>query len=133
MRSLAERDRLFVILSKRYLESPYCMYELFQVWMNCKGDDEAFRGRIKVFRQSDAAIGTPLERAQCAKYWRDQFRALDKFVREEGADLLGEADFGRYKLMQDFSAWVGDILSVIADTLSPRDFSEFEIHGFGTE
>ena len=115
---------MFVILSDKYLKSPYCMYELLEVWRNSKMADEEFRGRIRVFRLADAKMLGPLERAHCAKYWKEQFRELDALVREEGADLLGIEDFKRYKLMQDFAHHVGDVLALVADTLQPTDFDQ---------
>jgi len=133
MRRLGSGDRVFVILSDKYLKSPYCMYELLEVWRNSKMADEEFRRRIRVFRLPDAKMLSPLERARCAKYWKEQFTELDALVREEGADLLGEADFKRYKLMQDFAHCVGDVLALIADTLQPTDFDQLVKYGFGEE
>ena len=52
-------------------------------------------------------------------------------MREGGADLLGEADFKHYKLMQDFAHRVGDVLALIADTLQPTDFDQLVKYGFG--
>jgi internalin A len=130
MQKLGAGDRVFVILSEKYLKSPYCMYELLEVWRNCKMDDEVFRQRIRVFRLPDARMSSPLDRAHCAKYWKEQFTELDAVVRKHGADLLGQADFKRYKLMQDFAHRVGDMLALIADTLQPRDFEELKKHGF---
>ena len=66
----------------------------------------------------------------CARHWKEQFTELDAVVREHGADLLGQADFKRYKLMQDFAHRVGDMLALIADTLQPADFEELKKHGF---
>jgi internalin A len=71
--------------------------------------------------------------ARCAKHWKEQFTELDALVREHGADLLGQADFGRYKLMQDFSHRVGDMLALITDTLQPADFEELKKHGFADD
>ena len=133
MQRLGAGDRVFVILSDKYLKSPHCMNELFEVWRNCKMEDEAFRQRIRVFLLPDARMSTPLERALCAKHWKEQFTALDAVVREHGADLLGQADFKRYKLMQDFAHRVGDMLALIADTLQPADFEELKKHGFADD
>ncbi|MDZ4289669.1 MAG: toll/interleukin-1 receptor domain-containing protein [Prosthecobacter sp.] len=133
MRSLGEHDYVFVILSAKYLESPFCMYELWQIWLNCRADDEELRRRVRVFRLPDAAMMTPIDRARCARYWQDQFKELDQLVRCEGAHLLGVSDFKRYKLMKDFANRVGDILAIIADTLLPRDFVELERYGFSSE
>ena len=31
MRAIGEGDRIFVVLSDKYLKSPFCMYELFEI------------------------------------------------------------------------------------------------------
>jgi internalin A len=130
MSRLATGDRVFIILNAKYLQSPYCMAELFEVWRNCRGAAAEFLQHIRVFRLPDAAMMSPLERAQCAVHWKQQFDALNALVKEHGADILGESDFQRYKLMQDFAHRVGDILALIADTLLPKDFDELTQHGF---
>ncbi len=127
---LAKGDRVFVILSDKYLKSANCMYELMEVWRNCKMEDEEFRRRIRIFRLKNAKMMRPLDRARCAKYWKDQFEELDALVRAEGADLLGSPDFLRYKAMQDFAHRVGDVLALIADTLQPTDFDQLVQYGF---
>jgi len=130
MQQLGAGDRVFVILSDKYLKSAYCMYELREVWRNCNLEGEVLRERIRVYRMSDAAMMSPIERWRCAKYWRDQFNELDALVHEDPS-LLGKADFERYRLMQEFAHHVGDVLALIADTLLPKDFDELIKHGFG--
>jgi internalin A len=130
MNRIRSSDRVIVILSENYLKSPYCMYELLEVWRHCFMEGEAFRKRISAYRLPDARMSTPLERAHCAKYWKEQFGELDALVRANGADLLGTEDFKRYKLMQDFAHHVGDMLYLIADTLTPRDIEELKRHAF---
>jgi hypothetical protein len=76
---------------------------------------------------------SPLERARWAKYWKEKFTELDALVRESGADLLSEADFKRYKSMQDFAHRVGDVLTLIVDTLQPTDFDQLVKYGFSDE
>jgi internalin A len=131
MRQLGAGDRVFVILSEKYLKSEFCMFELLEVWRNCKMDVEAFRGRIRVYRLPDAQMVTVDQRLRCASHWDKQFTELDKTVRKERAYLLGESDFKRYKLMRDFAHHVGEMLALIADTLLPADFEELKTHGFG--
>jgi internalin A len=133
MQRLGRGNKVCVILSKKYLESPNCMFELLEIWRNSKMADEEFLRRILVHRLGDAKMLSPLYRARCAKYWKEQFTELDALVREAGADLLGEADFKNYKLMQDFARRVGDMLALIADTLQPRSFDELADHFFRDE
>lgn len=129
MRSLAAQDRVFVILSRKYLESPYCMFELLEIWRLCKQDDAEFLRKIRCFALPDAEFSSPLQRMQRAVHWNKEFDELDALVKKHGATLLGEEDFRRYKLMQDFAHRVGDILCVVADTLQPRTVDDLLVYG----
>ena len=41
MRQLGKGDKkVFVILSDKYLRSPFCMFELFEVWQNSSGEPD---------------------------------------------------------------------------------------------
>jgi internalin A len=124
MRSLAAHDRVFVILSRKYLESPYCMFELLEIWRLCKQDDAESLNKVRCFAVPDAVFSSPLQRTQRAVYWKQEFEGLDALVKAHGADLLGIEDFRSYKLMQDFAHRVGDILYLVADTLQPRTIDD---------
>ena len=39
MKDIGKGERIFVILSRKYLESPYCLYELFHIWFNSRHDE----------------------------------------------------------------------------------------------
>jgi internalin A len=49
MQRLAGGDRVFVILSDKYLRSPYCMYELLEIWRKCEADEVKFLTRVRVY------------------------------------------------------------------------------------
>ncbi len=130
MQKVGAGDRVFVILSGKYLKSPSCMFELWEVWRNCKMKGEEFQKRIKVYRLKDAKMMTTTQRLSCAEYWNKEFTRLDARVRRIGTHRLGEVDFKRYKLMNDFASHVGDMLALIADSLIPGSFEEFKEYGF---
>ena len=93
---------MFVVLSDKYLKSPNCMYELMEVWRNCKLEPKGRRGADPGL-SDDGCRHVAHHRADwICKYWRDQFRELDAVVREDPS-LLGKADFERYRLMQEFA------------------------------
>jgi internalin A len=106
------------------------MFELAEVWRNCRQDDDEFLSRIRVYTLPGANIWTPLERAQCAVYWKEECRKLEIIVKEHGDDILGDRDSQQYRLMKKFSREIGDILASVTDILQPRDFEEFEQYGF---
>ena len=129
MQRLVTGDRVIVVLSNKYLTSPFCMYELYEIWRQCK-DDAAFLKQIRVFTLPDAEIWSVYERAQRAAYWKDETSRLEELVEYSGYDILGQEDFKQYKLMKDFSSHIGDILYTVATTLLPRSFEDFESYAF---
>jgi internalin A len=101
MEWIGRGDRVFVVLSDKYLKSSYCMFELYEIWRTSKAKDEEFLRRVRVYSLPDAQISEPLDRLQHAKFWKDQHDELKTFIKENGADLLGEQDLQQFKLMQN--------------------------------
>jgi internalin A len=131
MKEIGKGDRVFVFLSDKYLKSPFCMFELFEIWRNSRQDREEFRAKIWLYRLPDAEIFTPKDRLAYAKYWRAQHNELATALKGTDLSLLVESDFQAFRLMQDFAHHVGDILALFADTLLPRTFDDFLKYGFG--
>jgi internalin A len=130
MRRIGRGNRVFVVLSEKYLKSPYCMYELYELWRNCRQDDEEFLKHVRVYTLPDAKIWTPLDRAKCAAHWREESGKLESVFNEFGYDILGKTDVQKYLLMKDFSHQIGEILATVTDILQPRDFEQLKSYGF---
>ncbi len=130
MKEIGQGDRVFVFLSDKYLKSPFCMFELFEIWRSSRLDKEEFKSKVRLYRLPDAAIYTPKDRLAYAKYWRAQHDELAAELKGSDPSLLGESDFKAFRLMQDFAHHVGDILALFADTLLPRTFDDFLKYGF---
>jgi internalin A len=130
MPRLAQGDRVFVILSEKYLRSIYCMTELYEIWLNCKGKDHIFRSRIRVFALPDAKISTLFERVEHAAWWKQQHARVKALVDKHGEDFLSDADYAQFRRMGHFVRHAPDILSLIQDTLRPRSFEELVRYGF---
>jgi internalin A len=130
MRRIGRGNRVFVVLSEKYLKSPYCMFELCELWLQCREDDEEFLRHIRVYTLPDAKIWTPRDRANYAVHWKQQYEELASIVRERGDEILGEKDAHQYRLMKKFSRQIGDILATVADILQPRDFKQLEVYRF---
>jgi internalin A len=130
MKDIGQGDRVFVFLSDKYLKSPFCMFELFEIWRNSHLNNEEFRRKVRIYRLPDATIFSTKERLAYASYWRAQYDELAAELRRTDPGLLGERDFRAFRLMQDFAHHVGDILALFADTLLPRTFQDFLKFGF---
>ena len=130
MQRIGRSDRVFVVLSDKYLKSPFCMYELSEIWRNCRQDDNEFLQRIKVYTLPCAEIWQPVDRAKYAIYWQKQFGELEALVNEHGYDILGEKDWHHYRMMKGFSRDVGNILATVTDILQPQTFADLVQYGF---
>ena len=76
MQRIATGDRVIIVLSDKYLRSPFCMYELYEIWLQTRAEDQRFLNRIRVFTQDDAEIWTIKDRLQRAKFWKDEFPSM---------------------------------------------------------
>ncbi len=130
MRRIGEGDRVFVVLSAKYLRSPWCMFELFEVWQNCGRRKEAFLGKARVFVLPDAKFDSVPRRIEWARFWKDQYDEIDATIRTHGPGLVGEDDFRAFRRIQDFYLNVGNILATIADIVQPRTLAQFADYGF---
>jgi internalin A len=130
MKEIGQGDRVFVFLSDKYLKSPYCMFELFEIWRKSWQDEAEFTKRVRLYPLGDAKIWEIEHRLDYADYWSERFSKLDERIRRTGPSRMAERDFKAFKLMQDFAHHVGDILALFADTLLPRAFDDFLKYGF---
>jgi internalin A len=117
--------RVCIVLSDKYLKSPYCMHELFDVWRNCREDPNTFVDRTRVLSLPSAKISTPVERAQYVIHWQSAFKALQDLVKEHGQFVLSDKDNAEFRLMSRFVNETANVLHLVQDTLRPRSFDDF--------
>ena len=127
MQRIGRADRVFIVLSDKYLKSPYCMFELFEIWRNNRADSALFAERIRAFTLPSTRIATFTDRNPYASYWDERHRELEDLIRRNPS-IVGEADFREFRLAAIFYRDVSDILAAIADILQPRDFDHLEKH-----
>ena len=130
MSRIAHGDRVFIVLSDKYLKSAYCMHELLDVWRNCREDDAEFIKRTRVFILPCAEIATLRQRTQYIVHWKKRFEETEALVKEFGPAILGAADLSDYRLMSDFVNKTPDMLRLVQDVLRPQSFDAFVKYGF---
>lgn len=117
MKDIGKGNKVIVIISKKYLESENCMFELTQVYEN-----KDFAKRIFPIILADADIYKPLNRINYIKYWDGKIQELDEAIKslERGTDVLDlNRELNNYgKIRVLFS----DIAFILKDmnTLSPE-------------
>lgn len=117
MKRIGRADRVIVVLSDKYLQSTYCMTELYSIYQRSGGEKEDFLRRIIPLLLADLCIGTPEERVQHAKHWETRYLKL-----KADLDYLSVEDFRLYRAMKDWYNHVGDMLVYVNDVLTPHGF-----------
>lgn len=126
MRKIGKSDRIFVILSDKYLKSTSCMFELSEIWRNSRQEDDEFLSKIRVYTLDCANIWSLNGRLNYALYWKKELDGISRILKEADNDMtiLGNEGYRDYLRMQQFASSVADLLSKIVDTLQPRNFDE---------
>jgi internalin A len=130
MRRLGSGDRIFIILSEKYLHSPHCMFELSEVRRTSRQEGKAFLERVRIYALPDANISEPTDWADLAIFWKHEYEALESRACEHGPMILGELGLRRLRQMYTFYTQVADIVGTLADIVRPRTFEELEHYGF---
>ena len=110
MKRIGLADHIIVVLSDKYLRSPYCMTELHYIYQRSLGEKEDFLGRIIPLVFAEARFGTWRDRLVYTNHWRAEFEEMEHHFKD-----LGEADFRLYKAMQEWHNRIGDMLAYVND------------------
>lgn len=130
MNNIGDGDRIFVVLSDKYLKSPYCMYELYAIWYRSGADPGAFFDRVCLWVHPDITMRDMGDRMRYALHWKQRHEALDKQQRKLGLDGLSDEDIAEYRYIAEFHRSVSKILFSLFDRVGPRDWDDFLKHGF---
>jgi internalin A len=66
MRQIGAGDRIFVILSDKYLRSPFCMFELSEIWRTSKQRGKGFLDRVRIYALSRLRTFSALSLTSCS-------------------------------------------------------------------
>jgi internalin A len=130
MRKIGEGDRVFIFLSDKYLHSPYCMFELFEMWGNSRQNKAEFLHRVRFFTVDGAKIEKTRDWLEYTRFWKQERDELRQAIDEVGWADAGEEAIKRFKLMETFTGKISDVLAHFADTVQPRTFDDFLEYGF---
>jgi hypothetical protein len=77
MKRIGLADHVIVVLSDKYLRSPYCMTELYSILPAISGEKADFLRRIIPLVLDDARFGTWRDRVAYAEHWEKEFKAME--------------------------------------------------------
>jgi len=117
MKDIGKGNKVIVIISKKYLESDNCMFELTQVYEN-----KDFKERIFPIVLKDADFYDPVKRGEYIKYWERKIVKLDEMIKsfERGTDILDlNKELNNYNKIRTLFSGISFILKDM-NTLSPE-------------
>lgn len=95
MKRIGLADHVIVVLSDKYLRSPYCMTELHYIYQRSFGEKEDFLYRIFPLRLTDAQLRHMARSRHLRRVLGSRVQGYGEHFRH-----LAEADFRLYKAMQ---------------------------------
>lgn len=116
MKQIGRGKGVVLVISDKYLKSPYCMYELLEIYRNLN-----FKERIFPIVMSDAkGIYEPLPRLSYSNYWKSKKQELETEIENdaEAITVIGD-DYKIYKKIFDN---LGEIINIVKDinSLTPK-------------
>ncbi len=125
MENIGRGDRVFIVLSDKYLKSSFCTFELFELLRHNRLEPERLRKCTRVYSLPDARIWTHGDRISYGEYWRKQYEDLNAVISQnlKSAGVKAQEDSIR---IGHFYLGVADILWTFADTVHPRSIENLE-------
>lgn len=109
MQQVRKSDYCLVVISKPYLESINCMYEVMEFIK-----DDSYRDRILPLVSHDSNIFSAAGRSCYIKFWQDEFNKLNDQVSCL-EDLNRMEAIQELKRIENIKRNIGEFLSVISD------------------
>lgn len=126
---LTRADYVVAVISKKYLRSPYCMYEVYRFWQRSQGDADNLARQVVPIVLPEVKVGNALQRAPYIRHWKREEKKLEKLHRDLGLSLSAES-VQEARLVREFAHHVDDILVFLADVLMPRKLEAHLDNGF---
>lgn len=118
MEKIGRGNAIIVVISKKYLESENCMFELVQIAKN-----DQFYDRIFPIVLGDANIYKPVQRLRYVKYWEEQIAELDQEMKS-----VSSANLQGFREAIDLYTEIRGMIAKLTDTLTDMNALTVEMH-----
>ena len=121
---------IVLVVSDKYLRSPFCMFELLEIYRKSNSELGEMAAKVIPVVMGDANIYDDAGILQYTKYWRQKTKDLSKGMTDE-MDLVDTVDFGtklkRYNEIANnithFALWLQDIRVDKPEKLAENGFA----------
>ncbi len=125
MKEIGKGNQVIVVISDKYVRSPFCMFELYEVARNCQFDKQIFRERVFPIMTEFIDFARPKVIDAYLSFWEEERNEWETMLKKRMGQLSGE-QFARYEKVKLISENIGKMTDWLADmnTLNPTMLSE---------
>ncbi|MFN3850530.1 MAG: COR domain-containing protein [Spirosomataceae bacterium] len=114
MKNIGRGDFVIVVISDKYLKSPYCMYELYEVYRNSKLQTKDLAKKIYPIRVEKLKLDDP-DFIDCYfDYWEQLEKKWENLIQKRGTRIT-TAQKAEHEKIKAIAAALGDLLDVLKD------------------
>lgn len=131
IREIGEADLIVIGISDKYLRSPYCMWELCEIYRNSALEAKKFIPKLLPIRIEDINFDTQTRR-KYIEHWEDRYIEINTFINDHPDSINAEDQKEQQKIRRirnDFTAIIGqikDINSLTTALLAENDFEKIK-------
>jgi hypothetical protein len=114
MKDIGRSGLIVVAVSDKYLRSPYCMHELFEIYRNGRQEKEEFSKRVFPIRAESIKMSDPMVLDDYLDYWEKQEEKWKDLITRR-AGQLGTAHFGEYNKVKEINSNFAQLLAFLQD------------------
>ena len=111
MRELGRGDCVVVLISDAYLKSPFCMFELLEIYRH-----HEFHERICPIVLADARLHTLRDRLTYVAHWKEQLTSVEQLIQQVGFQVLSASgSLQEYETYREITYHADKLVSYLAD------------------
>ncbi len=132
MKEIGRGDCIVIAISDKYLKSPNCMFEMYEIFRNSKLDRGAFKEKIFPIRVESIRLSDPSVLDTYFEHWEQEEKNWETLIIKRGT-RISPAQQERYKRIKAIASELGDFLDFLSDIntktrveLSKNNFEEIK-------
>ncbi len=114
MKEIGKGDLIVVVISDKYLKSPYCMFELYESFRRSKLEKEEFVNKIFPIRAEVLDLQRPNVLESYFDYWEKEEKEWENLIVKRGK-IITAAQKTQHDMIKEISTQLGNLLNILAD------------------
>jgi TIR domain len=111
MQEIGRGDCIVVIISDKYLKSPFCMFELLEIYRH-----QEFHDRVFPIVLADARLRTLADRLTYVAHWKAEPDHIKHLIEQVGIDVISASgSFQEYEKYREITHNADKLLTYLAD------------------